>query len=282
MPTRIIALALAVVAPLSGGCGGGGSGPGGENAAVPLTEWLPRDAPGYVAVDLAALREDLGEEEDLDPFSAPPGSILHAAATEATDGMRGPAGEPEPTELLRILRLGEATAIAESRASESAITAIATSADTGEIGSELGDAGFADSGGVLLRAGDPAIRLEVGIVFVSPDPAALRRLPDEPAEDVPDPLLEELDAPFVETIPGADCVRSQGASSEADGSGEIALVIDGGADASRVGVSSGARYGLGEPDADGDVVKLEADPPEGPIGFAAVEALRDGAVSYDC
>jgi len=282
--TRIslIAGGALFVALLGGGCGGGGSGPGGENAAVPLSEWLPRDAPGYVAVDLAALREDLGDEEDLDPFSAPPGSTLYVAATEATDGIRGPAGETGPTDLLRILSLGEATAIAEARDSESAITAIATSADTGEIGSDLGDAGFADRGGVLLRGGDPAIRLEIGIVFVSPDPAALRTIPDEPADDAPDPLLEELEAPFVETTLGADCVRSQGASGEADGSGELALLIDGAADASLTRVAEGDRFGLGEPDADGDVVTLDANPPEGPTGFAAVEALRDGAVSYDC
>lgn len=270
----------AALAALLAGCGGGSGG--GDNTAVALTEWLPVGAPGYTAVDLAALREDLGGEEDLDPFSAPLGSNLLGAASLATDGLRDSAGAPASRELLRILRFGEATSIAESRDSESPVTAIATSADTGEIGSDLGDAGYRDRGGILVRGGDPAVLLEIGIVFVSPDPAALRGIPDEPADEPPDPLLEELEGPFVATTLGQDCVRSQGASGEADGSGEVGLLIDGDADAGRVRAAGSPRIELGEPEADGDVVTLAVEGPEDGAGFAAFDALSDGAVTYDC
>lgn len=269
------ALAALAVAALAG-CGGGGGG--GGNAAVSLTRWLPSNAPGYAAADLAALRDDLGLDEESDPLERPDNAL--AAAAGAVLG-------PLALSLPDAVDLRFATEVATAREGEGAITAIATSADTGEIGSALGDAGYRDRGGVLVgEPGSPAFKLVVGIVFAAPSPTPLRAIPDEPADEAPDPLIEDLSGPYVETrVSRAPCARIEGATGLADGSGEVVVLLDPGADAPDLRTQDTPTVKVGEPEADGETLSVEAEPadPDGPVlRFAAPEALRTGAVTTAC
>lgn len=277
---RAATAALAFAALVAAGCGDGGNG--GENAAVALTERLPVGADRYVAVDLAALRDGLDLDADADPLSPSAPAPFAIAANAALAGLRG-GGSIAPA-IDATADLGLATAIAGSESPDGPVVVIATAEDTGEIGSRLGDIGFRDRGGILAEPGRPAaFRLEDGIVFASTAAAALRALPDEPRDEPPDPLLDDLDAPYVETAPTpGGCVRSQGATGEPDGSGEVALLIDGDADADRVQRSTVAGIELGAPEADGDLLTVAARGSPAAAGLAAPEALRSGAVAYDC
>jgi hypothetical protein len=192
--------------------------------------------------------------------------------------------------VILALELGDATSLASADGPGPPLTAIATRADTGEIGSALGDLGFRDRDGILTRRGDEtAFLLDLGLVFASEDPALLRGLPDDPREEVPDPLLEELDGPFTVTVPSgpSDCVRRQGASGHPDGSGEVAFLTQGEADVEGIqpGLSFPSGSEIEDPEADENIASAEIIPTGGsdaapPLGV--FEVLRPGALAYEC
>ncbi len=273
------------------GCGGGGVvGGSDDNAALPLTKWLPTDAETYTAVDLSALREDLELDEEEDPLDVSPTTPFALASDEALGALYEYGNDPSGS-IFYALDLGNATGLASSGQANSVVTAVATSADTGEIGSALGDIGYRERDGVLTYRGAMThFKLDIGLIFAAHDPALLRAIPDDPRDDVPDPLLEELDGSFSQTEPpdaDAGCLLSQGASGQGDGSGEVAFLVDGEADAESVREGSGyaSELEIGEADADDDIAAVEVTPAEDAdleSGFAAVDALRAGAVEYAC
>ncbi|MFN8151867.1 MAG: hypothetical protein U0R24_12185 [Solirubrobacterales bacterium] len=285
-PLATIAVALLAASALWAGCGGdGGTGGGADGDAVELSRWLPADAGSYSAVDLMTFRDDLdladdadATGEDLAPYAAPGLAPVFAAGDQ---------------DLIAALEPGALTAIASSggsaRPDGAGLSAMATSADTGEIGSALGDMGFREEAGVLVREGSSvAFKLEDGLIFAATDPAALRSLPEEPRDQSPSQLLEDLDAPFVYivSVPGSGCIRSQAATAEPGGDGEIAWLVDGGADADAVDAQDSSAIEVGEPDVDGDLVTIPVSYVEGGAGsgsgVAARDALGSFQVSYDC
>lgn len=276
---RAVPIALAALALTASGCGAGA----GSNGVAELTKRLPPGAETYDVADFVALREDLGLGEETDPLKSDAGAI-RVAARSAMAAL----GEHSDPKVLAALELKLARSAATGDTPAGPVTLIGTNADTGEIGSALGDLGYVDRGGVLVGGrGEPSFRLDTGAIFVAGDPALLRRIPEEPADELPDPLLDSLDAPFVEVERlGVGCVASRGATGEADGSGEVNFRVDGEADASRVEITDAGGVDLGEPEADGDVASVEArlEPDDGAAadGFAAVSALRSEAVSYSC
>ena len=241
----VLALSVAAVA----GCGGSD---GGEGAAVDLTKRLPADADFYSTVDLGALRQGLDLPDDADPLD---GDLLSFSGPL---GILAQFGDPDVTE---ALELPQAFALATAVTADGPVTAIATHADTGEIGSTLGDLGFEDQGGVL-SGGDSqtlAVRLDDGAIYLARDAEGLEGIDREPADDPPRQLLEELDAPLIQTTPSPDCARESAITANADGSGEIAYLIDGGADASRLAPPESDvddRVTFGEPQVDGDLITL--------------------------
>jgi hypothetical protein len=285
--------ALAMVA-LVAGCGGGGGG--GSSDAVDLTKWLPRGTANYQALDFAAFKDALGLDEDADPRTNPKldmisRPVLDDLLPESSERSVAPgladAGAPGPNELstalLDAIDPASITAAAVSRSEVGRVvvdTAVfATTADTGEIGSELGDLGYRDVDGILERGGEwPAVRLEDGLVFASSSADQLRALPDEPADELPATLLGDLngDDVFVSAVP-MGCVRENGASVAADGDGEVAVLIDHEADPQGLVVVGSLDS---EPQADGDIVTADAKPDDERPGALLLHAER--IPGYDC
>lgn len=280
------ALLGALTAALLAGCGGDDTDPA-TSGAVDLTRWLPKDAVTYTAIDIAAYKEelDLPEDADVERVSAlgvgvlgPFGSLL----------AKPPALEPStvpgdgPLRFGAVLNAVDTSAVTSAAASDSSgftMTVMATSADVGEIGSRLGDLGYRDMGGVLVRGkGQPAIRLMEGLVFASDDPGMLRGIPDEPRDDPPLKLLEELDGAdiAVNRIDGR-CYSEAGASVHVDGSVELAVLVPGGGEAEGFQPDTGE---VGEADADGEVVtKPVIEPADGESARAILARFWPG---YEC
>lgn len=260
------------------GCGSSG----GTSNAVDLTKRLAPDAPSYRVVDFTTLRVDLGLPEDADPLTGD----LAVLASPALGSLPAVTGMP----IAATLDLGRATAAATATERES-VTVLSTEADTGDIGSALGDLGFVDRGGVLEEveqpepserpAPAPAIRLEEGLIFIAEDPALLRDLPADPLDDLPAELLGDLgDAPVIVTIEVDACVRATGMTAEADGSGELAFLVDGGADAERLSPADEQGLEFGEAEVDGDLITIPVSSVDG--GYAAMDAAMGLLTSYDC
>lgn len=269
--------ALIALAAVGSSCGGSGGG-GGDNDGVALTEHLSTDADYYSAVDLTLLREDLDLPEDADPLAgdlAPFGSIPLNPLLEVAD-----------TEVRDALELPFAYAAAGADTEDGFVGVIGTTADTGEVGSVLGDLGFRDQAGVLVNEGKPgavAVRLDLGLIYVSQEPAALRTIPAEPADDPPTELLGELDAPVIQTIPPPACGREAALTANADGSGELVYLINGGADATKLEPSSDGGSGatFGEPEVDGDLIELPIDLGESD-GLDARNLRSQYFIDYEC
>jgi len=272
MRARRILLPLAAAALLAG-CGDDDNPV--EGGAIGLTEWLPKDAVTYTAVDIAAFEEELDLPEDANPMKEP-ALEPHATAFAALLARRG----PEPEAVLEAVDPGEVTATAASGSADGVVvTALATVADEGEIGSRLGDLGYREADGVLEGGdGRPAIRLEEGIVFVSDDPDALREIPKEQREDPPLELLGELDGEDLAVTRIDDqCFTEIGAATRADGAAELAVLVPGGAEAERMEPDTGE---VGEADADGEVVvKPVIEPGDGASARTLVSRFFPG---YDC
>nr|MBA2523333.1 hypothetical protein [Solirubrobacterales bacterium] len=161
-----------------GAVAGCGSSSGGS-AAVALTKWLPPGADFYSAADLVSLREDLDLPEDADPLPSPePLGDPNASADFVELARLALADLVELSadpRVIAALDLGTARTIASSSdRSGFALTIVSTSADTGDIGSALGDLGFADHGGILSKgSAGPSFRLDDGLIIVARDPALL-------------------------------------------------------------------------------------------------------------
>jgi hypothetical protein len=264
--------ATAVLAVLAG-CGAGG---GGGNDAVELTKRLPRDAASYTATDLAAVRSDLDLPEDdpgrqgvLNPFIYGPSlSGFYGAGQKAYEAIDFGAVS------------GSASASVQGDSEQPIdVTLLATSQDTGEIGSELGDGGFTDEGGILVApGGQGAVRLDVGLVWASRDADVLREIPEDPADELPAELLGQLDGVDVLVHrPNVDCLRETGVGVESDGSGEFAYLVDGGADED----AADTHGRLDDVHTDGDLIEAEFGPSEEPR--TAAEARSDlFGFDYDC
>ena len=272
-----IATCALAVATLLSACGGGGSG----GNAVDLTKRLPHGADSYVVADLTKLREDLGLPEDADPLAPKAGG--DPAFTE----LAGPSFDALTRQLpapgvLGALDLGAVRAAALATTGGEGVAVLSTDADTGDVGSNLGDLGYRDRGGILTGDGSgPSFHLEPGLIFVSGDPGRLRQLPDEPSDQLPATLLGEVDGDVIASLPGlADCSAGVAASAGADGDGELALLIDGGADAGRLRLADSSAVSFGDPAVDGDLITVPVSSGSG--GFAAYRALTLLLVAYDC
>lgn len=282
---KLLTAALAVVA-LIGGCGDDDNPV--EGGGVGLTEWLPKDAVTYTAVDIAAYKEELDLPEDADPTSEPEleqvavGPFSYLLPKSSLRLQTAQSGKPLRFEaVLEAVDPTPVTAAATSGSTGSegaGVAAFATTADEGEIGSRLGDLGYRDSGGVLVRSrGEPAIRLEEGLVFASDDPEALRDVPDEQRDDPPLKLLEELDGEdLAVTRVDGSCFAESGAATRADGTAELAVLVPGGAEAERMEPDLEA---VGEPDADGELVVV---PVEAAENAGARFLLNQYLPGYDC
>jgi hypothetical protein len=159
------------------------------------------------------------------------------------------------------------------------LAAFATAADTGEVGSALGDLGYRDVDGILVRGqDDPAIRLDDGLIFASNDVAALRSVPDEQADDVPLDILGRApgDA-IIASGAGPDCVRESATVTTADGAASIAFLVDGDADGDRVQPQSAI---INDPDVHGNFVEAQVQGGGPTTGPALIQAKL--LPSYDC
>jgi hypothetical protein len=258
------------------GCGGDDDPV--EGGALGLTEWLPRDWESYAAIDIAAFKDELDLDEDADPTTAPELEQLTALHFDVLRTGLGDSGE-----VLEAVEPASVTAAAISGSVDGRerrrIAAFATTGDLGEVGSRLGDLGYREVDGVLEgAAGEPAIRLEDGIVFASEDPDALRMIPDEQRDDPPAELLGELDGDDLAVYRvEARCYAETGAGVGVDGDTELGVLVPGGAEAEGMTPDTGE---VGEADADGDVVvKPVIDPA---AGAGALQQLQRYFPGYDC
>lgn len=275
LPAMAAALALSLGL---AGCGGGG---GGGNDAVDLTKRLAPGADSYEAVDDAAVKDGLGLPDDADPLD-PGRSELSAFVLPTLAGLM--AGRPSRRELA-ALDLGAVTASASSSTDDGSkpldqVTVLASSADIGVIGSALGDLGFTDRGGILEpHDGSPAVRLDDGTIYVSADAAPLRDLPREPADDLPSSLLGELGGEAVSVLGPTACVDASGSGSSANGTGELAFLVKGGPDPSKVEYEAADGITVGDADVHGDVVGVpfESDRP-----LSAPDVRATLLPGYDC
>lgn len=293
---RTITTAAALLAGTLAGCGGDG----GSNDAVELTKRLPTHAIGYTALDLAALKSDLGLPDDADPLSAP---RLRGTAYSALAGLMPPLrrrievvrpGEDISSEPLKAPRAkildsldpGLITAVATSQRGKagggSGVTVLATSEDIGEIGSALGDLGFRDRGGVLEDPdGGAAVRLDDATVYASDDEDLLRSLPDDPVDDLPAELLDELEGDQVRVARSDGCVQEYGSAGSDDGTAEFAFLVEGEADPAKVQISEPSGIDVGATEVDGDVVKVRVESTSD--GRATPEDLQSELLpGYDC
>jgi hypothetical protein len=247
---RALIAALAAAALLAG-CGGGGGG--GTSDAVDLTKWLPDDATSYRVADVSGIKEDLGLPEDANPVDPLKDETQDAALqiigifippVSATI----PAGtKPPEVPRFRDMPLLNAIDPAAVTAAASAIlgpgpdiprtVVLETTADTGEVGSALGDLGYTDDGGILVPPDDikdaPTVRLDDGLIFASTEPDALRSIPDDPADELPLRILDEVDGrQIVATRTDADCVVESAIAGDRE-EGELAYIVDGQAEEDR-------------------------------------------------
>jgi hypothetical protein len=277
------------------GCGG--SGGGADNAAIELTKRLPPGAAAYEAIDLAAYKDAQGLPEDADPMSTaglatagqPPFNVFYPVIKAKTGVMQRSEDiskdsfSSPPLTALDAIDPGSVTAAATSQESdrdrEESVAVFATSADTGEIGSRLGDLGYKDVRGVLEAPGrGPSILLDDTVFYASDDADLLRALPDEPADDLPAALLGRLEG--VDVIVSATrfgCIRESGVSVNGDGSSQIGFLIDGEASAERIEPADSTS----DPRADGDVALADVAPEDAPEPSA--RAIRARLFPrYDC
>lgn len=258
------------------GCGGDGD----DGDAVDLTKRLPAGADHYAVSDLAVLREDYDLPDDADPLSGN-GGYDQGFLELATRPLAGLLNTPDP-DVFAALDLGAVQAAALSSGGGADVTVLATNADTGDVGSALGDLGFEDQGGILGKGGGSvSFRLDEGLIYAAGDPAQLRDLPDDPLDEIPDPLLEAVEGAAITLAPGlGDCTSGIATAANADGSGELAVAVDGGADASRLKLEESSSISFGDPEVDGDVVKVSVESEDGADGaLIAVQRLQ---VTYDC
>nr|MBA2523488.1 hypothetical protein [Solirubrobacterales bacterium] len=98
---------------------------------------------------------------------------------------------------------------------------------------------------------------------------------------VPDPLLEDVDGSLITTSPGLeDCTEGFAASADADGTGSVAIRVDGEADPERLTLQEQAGISFGDPDADGDLLTVPVSSTD--ASPAAVRALQLLLVGYEC
>ncbi len=268
---------------LLAGCGGGDE-PGG-GGAVELTKWLPREARSYYVVDVSAVKEDLGLAEDAHPFDPltdqtqdsvfqlfalfmppPEKTYSYVTANDPSDSKPQPLSE---IPLMKAVDPSAVTAAAQGvygRGSDAfTLVALRTTADTGEIGSALGDLGYTDSDGLLVPpdelGGAPSVKLEEGLIFASDDPGAFRSLTDEPADELPLRILGEVagneilavSLPGIPTGNRQDCVDAYALAGDRNG-GEVAYLVDGEAEADRFSPQPDDEPQVEEVDADGDLL----------------------------
>jgi hypothetical protein len=292
---RFTAVGAALLALAVAGCGGG-SGAGDGSDAAQLTKWLPPGSASYRAIDLTAFKDELGLPEDEDPWrgrlgqqGAAPFAVLlptvkpqESGIVETGESIDGQTFNVPSTAILEAVGPESVTSAATSQSGSGAenvnMSVFATSGDTDEIGSALGDLGYRYDGGVLVKGDrDPAIRLDDGLVFASDSADALRAIPEEPASDYPAKLLGDIGGDDVRVAAyGFECVVESGVGADADGSGRIAFLIDGGAEADRLDPQDALA---GDPDVDGDLVTAEVEPGDPGIGAADILALFP---RYDC
>ena len=275
----VVGLVAGALALSPGLAGCGEDTPSGGHDPVDLTRRLAPDAGEYVVADLARLRADLGLPEDADPLG------VQSAAEEFSGlGMRPLAGllaALPSRDVTAALDLGAARAAAYSSSGRDGVTALATDADTGDVGSDLGDLGYEDMGGILEQKGEPNLRLEAGLIFASGDPALLRDLPKDPLDELPAPLLGEVDGDVIlYRSPGVGRCTNVAASTDAEGDGELVIEVDGGAEIDNLELDQGGGVRFGEPKVDGEIITVPVSSTRG--GFAAEVATFGLLVSYDC
>ena len=69
-------------------------------------------------------------------------------------------------------------------------------------------------------------------------------------------------------------------TADADGSGELAFLVDGGAEAERLSPWDEQAFEFGPPEVDGDLITVPVSSDDG--GFAAMDAAQGLLTSYDC
>jgi hypothetical protein len=289
---RAFLAALATIA-LPAGCGGGG---GGTSDAVDLTKWLPGDATSYRVADVSQLKEDLGLPEDanpVDPFKdQTQDAAMQILAIFLPAQQGATTGNPFKTPLVGAIDPPAITAAAEAALGTGPhsprLAVLETTADTGEVGSALGDLGYTDVNGILVpphdSGGAPSVWLEDSLIFASTDLAALRSIPDDPADALPLRILGEVDGTGIVAVPAGDlpaanedCVEEYATAGDGD-EGEIAFIVDGEAQADRFSPADNPQ--VEAVDVNGDLLVAHVDLSghgESAEGFAA-----SALANYDC
>lgn len=258
------------------GCGGDSDEAVGDGGgAIDLTRLLPADGYSYTSVDVVALKRDLELPADTSVMGS--GSDAEVTLANFTSSSLGGLYSSNPARaVLDALDLPAVTAVASSFGKgNEAVSALSTSADTETIRSRLRALGFVDHGGVLegpdgLRAtgthvrgrivvvnnktdleglpsfphGPLAVRIDKGGLLLSGDGDLLRSLPTTLGE-LPLEIEAFLEGDAMRAIgPIGGCLDGEGVVTNLDGSGRLAFLVSGGADASKF--SSDSSEGLGD------------------------------------
>ena len=307
---RIAALTILAAVVLAGaGCGSDSESDSTEaGESSDLAALLPGDPEFVSYLDLDAAREELGLAEDTDPVSE---EALHGEAEdEQAVELFLAAGSvlPHVTESFsqRFEIDATAAAIDHSRVSAAATgeggaggraVVLATDQPFAEIAESLESAGFEADGDVLAGDGvnpEPAFPYvaEAGdgtIVVAGELAAAEEAAAGEVEEGEAAALLAELDQPQRQAnVAATGCVTGSATGGDVGGSElEIVVRVDGEPEAERVeseaALLTGETVELGEPEIDGDLVRVTATAPEtdDPTGQFAGGGIFPEDV-YDC
>lgn len=276
---RLLLTGLALI-PLAAGCGGGSEGTGG-NAGVELTKRLPDGESSYVAVDLDGLRDGTGLDADAELFPPPEGAepLVTFATGAAISGFFTAPLDPE---VLTALDPGSASAIASSRGDFDGLTVIATDADPEIVRGDLEKLGYDERDGILTHRGERAgFIVEDGLILAAARAADLGDLPEEPAGDLPESLLERADGVYVDTLEfGDDCLQATATSLDTDGTGEVSYRVDGEPDPDKLNFEDTDAVTFAEPEVDGDTISIAGSGE--PDAVAIRDAVQENFFFYDC
>lgn len=286
----VASLAIAVAV---GGCGGEDDSepepPVGD--AIELTRWLPEGGSFYDSMDVADFKDELGLPEDADPLADK--KLSRYTSGNLSGALFATNVQGDVREALDLPAVTQVASFSPSDQAVDPITAMA-GADPDRVRDALEALGFVEHDGVLEgpegwraegvdeedhgseQQNPLAVRIEDGIIFTSSSAELLQSVRSEPGA-LPLPVQEELDGDLTQAMLPYACIDGSGYEMDADGSGALIYLVDGGADPESFDAKDGGAFGT--PEADGELLRVpfEIDPPNAPT-----ELQVETFASYRC